>query len=459
MNPKLLGLLAATLLLSAPAAAELGALGSTVKVGDSDYVQMVKRAPIPVRALEIDTGQTGEAMDNCILLIADSTDGGAVPTYSFGVARTVRVKDHHLTSCNGQKTGTLVGDASILEKSRPAIERAVEVRYGDATPDGKYGKADTLYLTTMVTLPGPPVANARGLAMTGATGTWTLRLTPFGTFPAGSFVKAEDPDFILYRNTATGPSGSSPGSVAGATGTTFPAAAGADLTWTNTPRIACFGMVEREGGPWYLVPSSGGCSFTAATGAWTLPTFGAANTALPVHAVRLGVPNPQGQPSVQPTRIELPPTADYTAGKNLGFTVRVANEGTFAGAGLLVVRLDGAIVDARMTPVLSPQETGALNFKVELPEHGGEVELAVNEMEVKLDVAGPVAAAGTTDDAQAAALEQLEQKVAQLEARLAAQEPVVEAATPPSTASTPGLTPVLLLVGMAVVAMMRRRKA
>lgn len=455
MTPKLLGLLAATLLLAAPAAAELGALGSTVKVGDSDYIQQVKRAPIPVRALEIDTGKLGEAADNCILLITDSTDGGAVPAYSLGAARPVRVKDQHLTACNGQKAGSLVGDASVLEKSTAAIERAVEVRYGDATPDGKYGKLDALYLTTMVTLPGPPVANARGLAMTGATGSWTLRLTPFGTFPAGTFVKAEDPDYILYRTTATGAGGAAPGSVAGATGTTFPAAAGADLTWTNTPRIACFGYVEREGGPWYLVPSSGGCSFNAGTGAWTAPTFGGANTPIPLHALRLGVPNPQGQPNVQPTRIELPDGADYTAGKTLSFTVRLANEGAFAGAGLLTVRLDGTLVDARLTPVLSPQETSSFAFKVQLPDHGGEVELAVNDMKVRLDVAGPVPTAAATDSAQVAALQQ---KVAELETRLASQEAQPTATAPPSTAGAPGATPVLVLAGLAALVVARRRK-
>lgn len=458
MTPKLLGLLAAALVLAAPAAAELGALGSTVKVGDSDYVQMVKRTPIPVRALEIDTGKIGEALDNCILLVTDSTDGGAVPAYGFGTARPVRVKDQHLTPCNGQKTGTLINDASVLQKSTPAIERAVEVRYGDATPDGKYGKADMLYLTTMTTLPGPPATGARGLAMTGATGTWTIRLTPFGALPAGSFVKADDPDFILYRDTATGPGGAAPGSVAGATGTAFPAVAGADLTWTNTPRIACFGVVEREGGPWYVVPSSGGCSWSATTGAWTAPAFGGANTAIPIHAVRLGVPNPQGQPSVQPTRIELSESADYSAGKSLPFTVRVANEGPFAGSGLVVVRLDGAIVDLRMTPVLSPQETATLSFKVQLPPHGGEVELAVNEMEVKLDVAGPVAVGSASaslgvDPSQIAALEQ---KIADLEGKLASQSTVATA--PPSTANTPGVAPVLLLVGMALLAIFRRQR-
>lgn len=454
-NPRTLVLSAALtlLLLAGPAAAELGALGSTVKVGDSDYVQQVKRAPIPVRALEIDTGRVGEASDNCILLVTDSTDGGSVPTYSFGVARTVRAKDQHLTECNGQKAGTLVGDASVLEKSSPAIERAVEVRYGDATPDGKYGKADALYLTTLVTLPGPPVASARGLAASTATGTWTIRLTPYGNFPAGSFVKAEDPDFILHRFTATGPAGASPGSVAGATGTTFPAAAAADLTFANVPRIACFGFVEREGGPWYVVPSSGGCSWAAATGAWTAPTFGGANTAIPLHAVRLGVPNPQGQPNIQPTRIQLPTGADYTAGKTLSFTTRVANEGAFAGTGLIVVRLGGEIVDVRLSPVLSPLETATLSFKVELPQHGGEVELAVNEMEVKLDIAGPLAPSGDAT-AQLAALTQ---KIAELETRLASQTQGSGANV--AVAKSPGLEFAGFLAALAVglVAMRSRR--
>jgi MYXO-CTERM domain-containing protein len=385
--------------------AQLGAFGTRVKVGDFDYLPLTKRASASIRVAEWDAGIPGDVRDNCILLMMDNTDGGparAVPG-ALPAAATVYTKDIRLTPCQGKGIGTPVADTDIVEQTAAYVERAVEVRYGDANGNGKYDRNDPLYIGTLV--------GGRGLAASTATGAWTVRLTPVGPLEAGTFVTRENADFLAYRTIAAGAAAGSP----------------AARTWS---------LVEREGNGWYLIPASAGF---------------AAQQAIPVNSLRIGlVGSGNQQPLVAVSSVSLPAEPPQ-AGESYKVVAKYSNDGTGSGAGLLVTKVDDAIVDARMTPVLGPGEVGQVLIAVPMPAHGGPIVLAIGDSKVRLDVEGPQPAAGQAD---------LAARVAQLEARLASPSPSPATEAKAASVGADGPLPLTVLALLVLGAIgLRRRSA
>lgn len=389
---------------------QLGAFGTQVKVGDFDYIPLTKRASFAVRALEADFGRPGEIGDNCILLLMDNTDSGAVRAVAIGAVTDVYTKDIRLTPCQGKPIGTAIADTDVIEQRQPYLQRAVEVRYFDVNNDGKFGRGDNVYLTTQTG------AN-RGIAASTATGAWTIRLTPIGDKAPGTFVFPGDADFPVARATATGP--------------TAPVG-------SPVPQARSMSLVEREGNGWYIIPAAVGF---------------AAQQAIPVNSIRIGIVGAYNQqPLINPSTITLPDTLP-AAGETMKITVKFSNDGTGAGVGLLVTKVDGQIVDARLTPLLAPNEGSQVVIPVPLPEHGGRILLSVGDSKVNLDIEGP--AKSTTSLAPASADADLEARVAQLERDLADAQ--VERAAASAT-GIPAVTPLATmgLLGLAVLALRRR---
>ncbi|MFA5942871.1 MAG: hypothetical protein WC876_00200 [Candidatus Thermoplasmatota archaeon] len=391
--------------------AQLGTYGTRVKVGDFDYLPLTKRVSGAVRVMEFDAGVVGDVRDNCVLLMMDNTDGGtARPVVALPATGVVYTKDIRMTPCQGKAVGTAITDADIVEQLATYTERAVEVRYGDPNGSGKYDRTDPVFITTMT-------GTTRGLAPSTTTGSWTIRITPTGTLQPG-FVFANDADFIVNRDTATGPA-----IVAG-----------------TTPAARTWSLSEREGNGWYLVPAS-------AAGL-------AAQSPIPVNSVRIGIVGVSNQqPLVVPSAILLP-SEQPVAGEDYKITVKFSNDGTGTGQGVLVTKIDGVIVDVRITPVLAPGEGGEVLISVPTPEFGGPIVLEVSGSKVRLDVQG--ASSSGADSSQVAALEA---RIAQLETHLLETQGSGNAVA--STKSgIPGVGPlaVLGLLGL-MVAFMRRRAA
>lgn len=408
--------------------AQLGNFGTRVKVGDVDYLPLTKRASSAIRVMEWDAGIVGDVRDNCILLMMDNTDGGparAVPG-ALPAAQVVYTKDIRMNPCDGKAIGTAVADADTEAivgatlATTPFVETAVEVRYGDLNGNGKYDRADPLYLTTMT-------GAVRGLPASTGPGAWSIRLTPINGFQPGSFVVEGDSDFHAYRLIATGYA------VAG-----------------GTPTARTWSLVEREGNGWYFIPA-------APAGA----PFSAAQQPIPVNSLRIGIVGLNSQqPLVNPSAIALPEAAP-AAGATYKIAVKFSNDGTGSGAGLLVTKLDGTIVDARMTPILAPQEVGQAIIPVPLPAHGGRMLLQIGETKLNLDVEGPAASPTLSLEGAAPSTLALDARIAALEAQLAAlqadDESPVDARA--STNGIPSLAPSLVLAVLAAVLLVLRRRA
>jgi hypothetical protein len=387
--------------------AQLGNFGTRVKVGDFDYLPLTKRLSTAIRVAEWDAGMPGDVRDNCLLLMMDNTDAGParpVPV-ALPAPAVVYSMDIRLTPCQGKGVGTPVTDTDVAEQTAAYVQRAVEVRYGDANNNGKYDRSDPLFLTTMT-------GAGRGLAGTTGTGSWTIRLTSFGSLEPGTLVTQAHGDFLAYRTMAAGAAAGSP----------------AARTWS---------LVEREGNGWYFIPASAGF---------------AAQQAIPVNSLRIGLVGfGSQQPLVAVSSLGLPEEAPQ-AGESYKVTVNYSNDGTGSGAGLLVTKVDGAIVDARMTPVFGPGEGGQAIVAVPMPDHGGPIVLAIGDSKVRLDVEGPAPAAGDAD---------LEARIAHLEGLLAS----ASASTSPSSAKAASVGAAgpmpLTLLALAVLAalVMRRRLA
>lgn len=414
--------LAAVAMLLAPATvaqlqnAQLGTFGTQVKVGDFDYIPLTKRASAAVRVLEADYGMPGDVKDNCLLLLQDNADSG--PTRAVAVVAPppaaqlpptdVYAKDIRLTPCLDRPIGTAIKDTDVVEQTTPYVQRAVEVRYADVNHDGKFGKGDAVYLTTMTG------AN-RGLAATTGTGAWTLRLTPVGDKAPGTFVFPADLDFIAHKATATGPA---------------PPAGG--------PAGRTMSLVEREGNGWYIIPASVGF---------------AAQQGIPLNAIRIGIVGVHNaQPAITPAIVQLPDAAPQ-AGQVYNVTVRYWNNGTGAGAGVLVTKLDGVIADVRLTPVLAPGEGTQAVISLVMPTTGGPVMLQVGDSKVTLDVEGGTARVASLASPSTA---DLEDRIAQLEALLAERKAPQDAQA--SVQGAPSLAPLVVLgvLGFALVVLRRR---
>jgi hypothetical protein len=163
------------------------AFGTQVKLGDSDFkpvafganVALVASAAVAAgdSVKEINLG-TGGIADSCF--------------YYQPVPGLLIVKgDIRLTPCNGKAAGTQVTDADSVEKTAALVIARVTplvVVYADINSNGRYDQGDSVYLTTA----------AAGFAASTGTTVWTIRLTPYGSFAAGTLVKPGDADQTAY---------------------------------------------------------------------------------------------------------------------------------------------------------------------------------------------------------------------------------------------------------------------
>lgn len=434
----------ATFLTSLPTAqaqianAQQGGFGTQVKVGDFDYTPLLKRTSAVVRVVEIQAGLGTQMSDNCVIMLTEFGDGGAARA-----APTTKLynKDIRVTPCNGQPAGTLIADTDVFEKSATKVERTVQVRYADVDNNDKFSKGDNVYLTT---LSGGITAATPGFAATKSPGVWTLRLSPVGTHPAGSFVFPNDEDYAMYHAFAAG------------------------AATVSALKTQAFSYEEREGGVFYIVPSASGTALT--------------NQPVPVNAIRVGPINSFTlQPNVIPTTV-TPGDADHiVAGKATQIIVTVTNTGTGAGPGVLFTKLAGQLVDARITPWLSPGEATTVLVTFTVPEslHGA-LGLGVNDAFSVVSVLPPTASASTSQALGVASPQQSATPVdGVLDATANASGATVHAVAAPivpegharndaqagtpldpagtSSASAGGLAPTLALLGLAGLAFVVRR--
>lgn len=404
LRPVLVSAFAALLLLLPAAGAQVGVFGTQVKLGDSDYVPLLKTtASLPLTIYRADLGRSDNAYDDCLIIGTDPSEPAPV-------------KHLRLTTCFGKPAGTQIGtsDTEVVRFSEFVLQPVARIatRYVDLSENAKFDGNEPSYIVFYPGVDPVPTTGLPGTKQAGATGVegaWTLRLLPAFGLPAGTLVKTGDEDLADHAGSA---------------------------------RTQAFSLAEREDKGWYLIPSASGKAVK------DLP--------VPVKAIRIGLQGTVApQPLIQPSGLELP-SESPVAGEAYKFTVRYSNDGATAGPGLLVTRVNGAIVDARLTPWLNPGQPSAQLIAIEAPEHGGPMRLDVNGYKVTLYVSGEPA---TEHAATTAATAALEARIAALEAALATAAPAAPATVKSaSVQDAPGLMPFTLLALLAIGALAVRRR-
>ncbi len=404
--------------------AQVGGFGTQVKVGDADYVPLLKGTSRPIVVGQVNVG-SGTLSENCLFMLFDGGVGNT-PTLPVTPARPGPTyspfkKDIRLVPCMGKDGGVALSDTDVAERNLVLTTVAMTTQYVDLNGNGKYDKGDYVYLTT----------NACGSGLAASTGptVFTVRLTPvsFAGQPillGGLYAKASDADFTAYKAVALC---AQPNSSSGA----------APLVLT---------VVEREDKGWYLVPVAASTSMS--------------NLPLPVNSIRV-VTEPLAtaniftlQPSVIATDASLANPSAASVGQPLPIIATILNSGASFGPGVLVTKLDGQIVDVRLTPILNPTEITKVLIIVPAPlvTHGGTIKLEVNDVVAAITIDGSSAAA-------AGDISGLQTQVTQLQARLVALEANRGAPVAVSKGSA-SLAPLALMGVLALGALgLRRRTA
>jgi hypothetical protein len=320
-----------------PFASAQNGFGSQVKVGDADYTPVARKDALSVTANEAIMDSGTAAVYDCVFVDAYTPAG-------------IQYGDLHLNSCFDKAAGTLVDDTEAAARAA-SIPVAVSFVYSDVDGSNSYNKGDYVYATTT---PGT-------LTLPGAPGTWSIRLTSNTGGLAGAIVLPGDPDMVA---------------------------------WRGQVKAVSMSLLQRDDKAFYLVPSAApkcGVLDASAAATWaTAPSAslkvcdeaGAAiykNQPLPTGSIRLtGLT--VAQPSIGPSQVTIANPEAWKAGDSVSVVVQVQNTGSAPGTGLLIARLGGRIVDARMTPVLSPGEKATVVESFRVPsDFGGSMEFAVND--------------------------------------------------------------------------------
>jgi hypothetical protein len=377
-----------------PGVAAQQEFGTVVRVGDSDYAPITKAASIAVSVNEADLDNPGVARDNCLLLDTGPLNGGAF-------ADGAHFGDLRLTSCMGRAPGTSLGDGDPVERSIAYTNVPdANTQYADLNGNGKYDRGEYVYLTT---------SPAGSLATTGATGTWTIRLTSTPDKAAGSFAFNGDSDFNA---------------------------------WKASTKSQAFSVVQREDKAWYLVPMTAGF---------------AKGSLIPEKSIRLQ-PAKALRPDVLVSKVEAANTT-VREGEPLALRVGLENKGTGAGVGLVLVRVDGQILDAQLSPWLLSGEKTTVDMGVKAPAPAGNHTLRIGGHSVEVQVIGPAQQPDAAALWETIAL--LEDRIKALEASrkesaIAAQAVEVKTEGPVSTPA-PDFALVLALLALVFVSWKRRR--
>lgn len=403
LRPALVTTFVALVLLLPIASSQVGTFGTQVRVGDSDYVPLLKTSSsLPLTVYRANTGEDHSAYDDCLIV-------------TTGQPEPAPLRFLRLTSCFGKAPGTQVapGDPEDRRSGEFVLQPVARIatRFLDLNENTKYDTAEPGYAVFYPGIDPLPTKGLPGTTNAGATGVegaWTLRLTPVFGLAAGELVERHDEDLELGE--------------AGAL-------------------AQAFSIAEREDKGWYLIP------YAATKAAKDIP--------LPVKSIRIGLAGTTAlQPLIQVSSFDLPETPPV-AGGSFKFTVRYSNDGGTAGPGLLVTRLNGAIVDARLTPWLNPSQGASQLISVEVPSDEA-MRLDVNGFKVTLQVDG---VAAEDSSAEAARIVALEARIVALESALAAQdaaEPNV--ASRASVQGAPGPVPAAVLAVLAIGAILLRRR-
>ncbi|MEK6986092.1 MAG: hypothetical protein AABX89_06905 [Candidatus Thermoplasmatota archaeon] len=187
--------------------------GTQVNSGQPDFIPTAKKAfaaddkdNSPLIVLRKELGDPSQVIDDGFYLDLEVRD--ATPTLDF--------EDIRLTPIAGKVSGSFIVDVDTMEKGAVTVAtdcyrlastgtqtysaavigacvQIIRLVYADVNNNGRYDTADQVYLTT----------SATGLAPTVSVTSWTLRLTPAGTFAAGTMVFASDADFTGYNAAVT----------------------------------------------------------------------------------------------------------------------------------------------------------------------------------------------------------------------------------------------------------------
>ncbi|MES2154179.1 MAG: hypothetical protein V4510_03500 [bacterium] len=392
-------LLLASSILAGPATAQVqvGPFGTQVRAGDFDYAPLTKKDAIAVTYSMVNLDGSGNPQADCVVFDTSGTAG-------------IQLADLHASSCDaiGKMAGSLVDSADKLVSpavNAIAVTGPVTFVYADADASGSFGKGEAVYAKNFAGTTLLPVV----------AGDWTLRISPTNGGIGGTFVKPSDADAVTSSAQAK--------------------------TVTMT-------LVQRDDKIWYLVPAAA----APANGAVTK------NTAIPVNSIRLS--NAASlQPNVVALGITLGNAAMMQAGQQVSIIVPVQNNGAWMGVGLLVTKIADRIVDARLTPLLSPTDKANVLVSFTIPaDISGSVELAVNDVFQVVSVKPADAPAGLANVAgpdTAATIATLQARIDALEAKSDAPH---TAAAQPVLARTPALDPVVLVGALCVVALLLRRR-
>lgn len=221
-----------------------------------------------------------------------------------------------------------------------------------------------------------------------------LRLTKFGSYPAGSVVKAGDADVSAVL---------------------------VEMRTGQTNRLSTVGIVYQTGGSLgfkkdrslYINVDNGAIQ--------------AANGDLGVEAndVRLSATfaAPWGSnPDIKPFNLAFTPSAPV-AGKPFQVSVEVRNDGKGLSAGLISTKVANNVVDARMSPVLAPGEKATLVMTLVAPDAAGPATVTVGDVNIQVPVEAPASARATAE------VTTLQQQVGDLQAKLASSEAAAKSST------------------------------
>lgn len=299
----------------------------------------------PVEAVDFDFSLSASAAATSALCFVDTDGNGRVNlgerivlARGRAVCDTLMGKDIRLTASGAFAAGT---EAKATDSDATALTPvpANAARYFDADGDAKFRKADTMYLD-LTSIPSSQVSVG------------DVRLSPFGSLPAGSFVMSGDGDLNMPLTDLPG----GPVDLAATANTILSSGKGVYL---NANSRGSAPSVIREG---------------------DLRLNGAV-------ANPFDNPGPQtGQPKLEVTRINASPT--ISAGQAYQVFVAVKNADKVTGSGLLETRIDGLLVDARGTPTLAPGESATLAITLVAPVTPGYLELDVGGVKETLPIEG-----------------------------------------------------------------------
>ena len=398
-------LVAAAFLMAVPAAA--AQFGAQLKAGDYGHVPVTKGAAVPFKVQQIDFGTQGDVRDNCAYIDVTSVVDGANALKTDGGLTN---KDIRLVPCFEFKAGTTIADVATTEKTGGATYVATVLKYADVNSNGKYDAGDHVYVVAGgaadPALPGPGGANS-----------WSIRLTPAGDKASGTWVMTGDADFGTFQNAV---------------------------------KTLTMAVVEREDSMWFAIAHT-----------YTSKPYDAKGALVLGDSLRLTTAAPP-QPTIVVNKVELT-TPDIPAGDSFTAKAEVQNIGKGPGIGVIISRINGVIVDAQATPMMSPGEKVMMTMKAWAPLTGNFACFEVGTQFVRITVVGgkPAADAG---------VEELVARISALEAQVLG---VTEAASrsdeaarggaivPQGNAASAGEAPspslVVLAVAVGVVALLRRK--